>query len=308
MIKGIGPVLAGKLVKKFGEGVFRHHRPPERAPGGSGQGGTRDAAVASRPPGPSKKWCARSWCSCTRTAPARVAPCASTRPTANRPSKPCARNPYQLARDIHGIGLQDRRRHRAPSSAWPPTLCNVPPPVCGTRFSRRPTKDTAACPKPILIQNTRRRCSKSNEGIVIEALAKIFLYRRGIGKRDDVGGPTLLVYLPGLLGAEKTIARRILAPCRASLPNYPEIRPGRARSNGTKGKSEPHPFRPANGAALGRGVCQSKRVHHHRRPRRGERRPCSTRCFVHRARQESPLPALRPDGTRRPTARRGDGP
>src|SRR5262245_46687026 len=62
--------------------------------------------VASSPPGPSRRWCARSWSSCTATVWARRVRCAFTRPTAPTPCRLCQRTPIVWARDIRGIGFK----------------------------------------------------------------------------------------------------------------------------------------------------------------------------------------------------------
>ncbi|MEP6606274.1 MAG: hypothetical protein ABJA60_09190 [Nitrosospira sp.] len=64
MVKGIGPIYAGRLVKAFGAGVFEVI---ERSPGGcvKSTASARSGRKRSPPAGPIRRLSARSWYSCT---------------------------------------------------------------------------------------------------------------------------------------------------------------------------------------------------------------------------------------------------
>ena len=106
LVKGIGPHFARKIVEVFGERTLAViDESPTFLQGGQGHR-RRSASSASAKAGRSRRPSAASWSSCSRTASARPGPCASTRPTATRPSRWCAPIPYRLATDIWGVGFQ----------------------------------------------------------------------------------------------------------------------------------------------------------------------------------------------------------
>jgi ATP-dependent exoDNAse (exonuclease V) alpha subunit len=81
MIRGVGPVYAKKLVRAFGEKVFRRHR------GNAGPAARGRPLPAFSPPGPSRRRCGRSWFSCTATVSAQRGRYGSSRPMVPTPSR-----------------------------------------------------------------------------------------------------------------------------------------------------------------------------------------------------------------------------
>ena len=68
-------------------------------------------------------------------------------------------NPYQLARDIHGIGFKTADGIARKLGVTADARANAPPPGCGTRSLKRLATDIAPCP-PRYWCRTRPRCSK----------------------------------------------------------------------------------------------------------------------------------------------------
>ena len=154
MIKGIGPVLAKKLVAKFGEGVFdiidRHSARleevdkvgPERRrrikAAWAEQKIVREIMVFLHAHGASTSRAVRIYKTYGDQAIEKV-----------------RANPYQLARDIHGIGFKTADAHRAATrrrGGFAPARRRR---VCGTRCSRRPATGTAPCPQNVLVPHAR---------------------------------------------------------------------------------------------------------------------------------------------------------
>src|SRR4051812_7220257 len=79
MVKGIGPVYAGRLVRVFGEGVSTSSRASPTACA-RWTGSAPSAWTGSSGAGRSRRSSARSCCSCTRTGSAPRARCGSSRP------------------------------------------------------------------------------------------------------------------------------------------------------------------------------------------------------------------------------------
>ncbi len=216
MIKGIGPVLAKKLVAKFGEGVFDviDHQSarlqevdkvgPERRrrikAAWAEQKVVREIMVFLHSHGASASRAVRIY-----------------KTYGERAIETVRANPYQLARDIHGIGFKsaDAIARRLGIPADSPQRAGA-----GLRHTLFEATNQGHCalPEEPLLRHTAELL-EVDETVVRSALEESL--REKSVERDDVSGQPL-VYLPGLLGAEKSIAKRILH--LAAQPSaYPEI-------------------------------------------------------------------------------------
>ena len=216
MIKGIGPVLAKKLVSKFGESVFDiiDHQSarleevdkvgPERRrrikTAWAEQKVVREIMVFLHSHGASASRAVRIY----KTYGARAVEIVRA-------------NPYQLAQDIHGIGFKSAdaiaRRLGVPADSTQRA-------AAGLRHTLHEAtgQGHTALPEEPLVRQTAALL-EVDENIVTAALAESL--QANSLERDDIGDQPL-IYLPGLLGAEKSIARRILQ--LAFQPTtYPEL-------------------------------------------------------------------------------------
>ena len=216
MIKGIGPVLAKKLVTKFGEGVFDiiDHQSarleevdkvgPERRrrikTAWAEQKIVREIMVFLHSHGASASRAVRIY-----------------KTYGERAVEIVRANPYQLAQDIHGIGFKSAdaiaRRLGVPADSTQRAAAGLQ-----HTLHKATGQGHTALPEEPLVRHTAALL-EVDETVVTTALADSL--RTNSLERDDVGDQPL-VYLPGLLGAEKSIARRILH--LASQPSgYPEL-------------------------------------------------------------------------------------
>ena len=187
-------------------------------------------------------------------------------------------NPYQLARDIHGIGFKTRGRHRAATRHQRRIPCSARRRAAAYALRsdrRRPLRAAGRLARAA----ARRNCWMSTKRSSTEALAQSLADEELV--RETAGGRTL-IYLPGLLAAEKGIARRILQ-LAASPSALPGDRP-RRRHRLVRAIQIAHAFaEPAGGAGPGAGVPG---LHHHGRPGRGQD-DAARRAAFHRPRQEA---------------------
>ena len=216
LIKGIGPVLAKKLVAKFGEGVFDvidtqsarleevDKVGPERRRrikvAWAEQKVVREIMVFLHSHGASASRAVRIY-----------------KTYGDQAIETVRANPYQLARDIHGIGFKTADDIARKLGVAADSLQRAAAGLRHTLFNAT-NEGHCALPEEILVQHTAGML-EVDESIVTAALAQTLEAEEL--ERDEVTGQPL-VYLPGLLGAEKGIARKILA--LASEPSaYPAI-------------------------------------------------------------------------------------
>ena len=216
MIKGIGPVLAKKLVTKFGESVFDiiDHQSarleevdkvgPERRrrikTAWAEQKVVREIMVFLHSHGASASRAVRIY-----------------KTYGERAVEIVRANPYQLAQDIHGIGFKTAdaiaRRLGVPADS-------IQRAAAGLRHTLHEAtgQGHTALPEEPLVRQTAAML-EVDEMVVTSALSESL--QTNSLERDEVGDQPL-IYLPGLLGAEKSIARRILH--LASQPTaYPDL-------------------------------------------------------------------------------------
>ena len=221
MIKGIGPVLAKKLVTKFGENVFDiiDHQSsrleevdkvgPERRrrikTAWAEQKVVREIMVFLHSHGASASRAVRIY-----------------KTYGERSVEIVRANPYQLAQDIHGIGFKSAdaiaRRLGIPADSLQRA-------AAGLRHTLYEATNQGHCalPEEPLVRHAAAML-EVDEAVVTAALAESL--RSESLERDDVGDQPL-IYLPGLLGAEKSIARRILH-LASQPPSYPDLDLGTA--------------------------------------------------------------------------------
>ena len=267
LIKGIGPVLAKKLVTKFGEQVFdvidtKSARleevdkvGPERRrrikAAWAEQKVVREIMVFLHSHGASASRAVRIYKTYGDQAIDRV-----------------RANPYQLARDIHGIGFKtaDGIARKLGIAVDSPQRA-----AAGLRHTLFNATNEGHCalPDEILVRHTATML-EVDESVVTPALAQA-LEGEDL-ERDEITGQPL-IYLPGLLGAEKSIARRILSLSSESL-SYPDIDLPSAVDwyEKKKGRSLSPSQREALSAALGPGYSSSPAA------LAWVRRLCLTRC------------------------------
>ncbi len=216
LIKGIGPVLAKKLVAKFGEGVFDvidtqsarleevDKVGPERRRrikvAWAEQKVVREIMVFLHSHGASASRAVRIY-----------------KTYGDQAIETVRANPYQLARDIHGIGFKTADGIARKLGVAADSLHRAAAGLRHTLFEAT-SEGHCALPEELLVRHAAGML-EVDETVVTEALAQ------ALGdeelERDEATGQSL-VYLPGLLGAEKSIARKILA--LAGEPScYPEI-------------------------------------------------------------------------------------
>ncbi len=216
MIKGIGPVLAKKLVAKFGEGVFdiidAHSARleevdkvgPERRrrikAAWAEQKVVREIMVFLHAHGASTSRAVRIYKTYGDQAIEKV-----------------RANPYQLARDIHGIGFKTadgiaRKLGIAADSAQRA--------AAGLRHTLFEATSDGHCalPADVLVSEAARML-EVDEQIVLAAQVQALADKEL--EQDEIAGQNL-VYLPGMLGAEEGVARRI-AHLAAQPSPYPGI-------------------------------------------------------------------------------------
>ena len=221
MIKGIGPVLAKKLVAKFGEGVFdiidRHSARleevdkvgPERRrrikAAWAEQKVVREIMVFLHAHGASTSRAVRIY-----------------KTYGDQAIETVRANPYQLSRDINGIGFKTADAIARQLGVAADSLQRA---AAGLRHVLFEATGEGHCglPEELLVRETARLL-EVDESVAAGAVAKS-LADEDL-ERDDASGQPL-VYLPGLIGAEKGIAQRILR--LANQPSsYPEIELDRA--------------------------------------------------------------------------------
>ncbi len=245
LIKGIGPVLAKKLVAKFGEGVFdiidEHSARleevdkvgPERRrrikAAWAEQKIVREIMVFLHAHGASTSRAVRIYKTYGDQAIEKV-----------------RANPYQLARDIHGIGFKTadgiaRKLGVAADSAQRA--------AAGLRHTLFEATGDGHCalPAEVLVPHTASML-EVDESIVATALSNALADKEL--EQEEIADQNL-VYLPGMLGAEEGVARRI-THLAAQLSLYPDIDLERAVGwyETTKGRSLSPTQREALGQAL----------------------------------------------------------
>ena len=216
LIKGIGPVLAKKLVTKFGEQVFDiidtqsarleevDKVGPERRrrikTAWAEQKVVREIMVFLHAHGASASRAVRIYKTYGDQAIEKV-----------------RANPYQLARDIHGIGFKTADGIARKLGIAADSLQRAAAGLRHTLFNAT-NEGHCALPEEILVRHAATML-EVDETVVTEALAGALGSEEL--ERDEITGQPLL-YLPGLLGAEKSIARKILGLASQPSP-YPEI-------------------------------------------------------------------------------------
>ena len=216
MIKGIGPVLAKKLVAKFGEGVFdiidAHSARleevdkvgPERRrrikAAWAEQKVVREIMVFLHAHGASTSRAVRIYKTYGDQAIEKV-----------------RANPYQLARDIHGIGFKtaDGIARQLGVAADSPQRA-----AAGLRHTLFEAGGDGHCALPVdVLVPHAATMLEVDEPIVAEALTQAL--RANELDREEIDGRDL-VYLPGMLGAEEGVARRMLHLAAQPSP-YPDL-------------------------------------------------------------------------------------
>ncbi len=216
LIKGIGPVLAKKLVTKFGEQVFDiidtqsarleevDKVGPERRRrikvAWAEQKVVREIMVFLHSHGASASRAVRIY-----------------KTYGDQAIDTVRANPYQLARDIHGIGFKTADGIARKLGIAADSLQRAAAGLRHTLFQAT-NEGHCALPEEVLVRHTAAML-EVDEAVVTTALAQA-LGDEELERDDATGQP--LVYLPGLLGAEKGIARRILR-LAAEPSAYPEI-------------------------------------------------------------------------------------
>ena len=205
LIKGIGPVLAKKLVTKFGEKVFdiidAHSARleevdkvgPERRrrikAAWSEQKVVREIMVFLHAHGASASRAVRIY-----------------KTYGEQAIEVVRANPYQLARDIHGIGFKTADGIAARLGIGPDSPLRA---AAGLRHALHEAGKDGHCglPETDLVRQTVALL-EIDETIASDALARSLASEEV--ERETVGGETL-VYLPGMRHAEAGIARRVAA-------------------------------------------------------------------------------------------------
>ena len=205
LIKGIGPVLAKKLVTKFGEKVFEiidgHSARleevdkvgPERRrrikAAWSEQKVVREIMVFLHAHGASASRAVRIY-----------------KTYGDQAIEVVRANPYQLARDIHGIGFKTADGIAARLGITPESPLRA---AAGLRHALHEAGKDGHCglPEADLVSQTAALL-EIDETIARDALARSLASKEV--ERETTGGETL-VYLPGMRHAEAGIARRIAA-------------------------------------------------------------------------------------------------
>jgi exodeoxyribonuclease V alpha subunit len=223
LVKGIGPVLAKKLVAHFGEKIFdvidqqsaRLEEVNDVGPkrrrrikdAWAEQKVVREIMVFLHAHGAGASRAVRIY-----------------KTYGERAIETVRANPYKLARDIHGIGFKtaDSIARKLGIAADSPQRA-----AAGLQYALFVTTNEGHCalPEEILVRHTAELLD-IEETIVEKALAEALTQEELIREQVD---DQELIYLPNLLGAEKAIARKILR--LASQPaSYPPIELDRAVS------------------------------------------------------------------------------
>ncbi len=216
MIKGIGPVLAKKLVTKFGEGIFDiidtqsarleevDKVGPERRrrikAAWAEQKVVREIMVFLHAHGASTSRAVRIYKTYGEAAIDAV-----------------RANPYQLARDIHGIGFKTADGIARKLGVAADSLQRA---AAGLRHTLHEAGGDGHCALPAeeLVRHAAAML-EVDETIVTQALADA-LASKDL-EREEIGGQDL-VYLPGMRGAEEGVARRTLVLATQPSP-YPDL-------------------------------------------------------------------------------------
>ena len=216
MVKGIGPTYAKKLVERFGENIFdviencskRLEEVEGIGPGRrkrikeawADQKFIREIMVFLHSHGVSTSRAVRIYKTYGEAAIEKV-----------------RANPYVLARDIHGIGFKTADQIAQKVGIPRDSLLRA---EAGLAHVLIEATDDGHCalPRGLLIE-TAMKLLEMGEGIVVEALARLFDKSELI--QEDMGGEPL-VFLPRLRDAEITIATR-LRSLAAQPASYPPI-------------------------------------------------------------------------------------
>ena len=249
MIKGIGPVLAKKLVAKFGEGVFdiidAHSARleevdkvgPERRrrikSAWAEQKAVREIMVFLHAHGASTSRAVRIYKTYGDQAIEKV-----------------RANPYQLARDIHGIGFKTAD-HIARQLGV--TAESAQRAAAGLRHTLFEATSDGHCALPSVVLVPRAAVMLEVDEAIVSAALSRALNDKEL-EQEEIAGQNL-IYLPGMLGAEESVATRILH-LAAQPSSYPEIDVERAVAwyESTKDRSLSPTQREALGRALGSRV------------------------------------------------------
>ena len=249
MIKGIGPVLAKKLVKKFGEGVFDiidtqsarleevDKVGPERRrlikAAWAEQKVVREIMVFLHAHGASTSRAVRIYKTYGEAAIDKV-----------------RANPYQLARDIHGIGFKTADGIARQLGVAADSLQRA---AAGLRHTLYEAGGDGHCalPAEVLLPHAASML-EVDHAVVAQALGDALGSKEL--EQEEIAGQGL-VYLPGMRGAEEGVARRILALAVQPSP-YPDLDLTRAVEwyETRKGRELSPTQRDALGRALGSRV------------------------------------------------------
>ena len=216
MIKGIGPVLAKKLVAKFGEGVFdiidtQSARLEEVDKVGPERRRRIKAAWAEQK-------VVREIMVFLHTHGASTSRAVRIYKTYGEAAIDTVRaNPYQLARDIHGIGFKTADGIARKLGVAADSLQRA---AAGLRHTLHEAGGDGHCALPAeeLVRHAAAML-EVDETVVNQALAEALAAKEL--EREDIAGQDL-VYLPGMRGAEEGVARRTLALAAQTSP-YPDL-------------------------------------------------------------------------------------
>lgn len=217
LIKGIGPVLAKKLVARFGEKVFEiidgesarleevdkvgpERRRRIKAAWTEGKS-VRDIMVFLHAHGAGSSRAVRIYKTYGEKAVETV-----------------RADPYRLARDVPGIGFKTAD-HIAQRLGFAPD--SPPRAAAGLRYALHRATDEGHCalPEERLVAWTAELLGVGTDGVrgaLVEALGKNEL------SREHLAADEPLIYLPRLLAAERAVAEKILHASRQPFP-YPAV-------------------------------------------------------------------------------------
>ena len=218
MVRGIGPVLAKRIVGAFGEGTFDIiEASPEKLREVPGIGEFR-AGKSPQPAGPSRRLSVTSWFSCILMASGPRAPCASSRPTGHDAIQVMTENPYRLARDIRRIGFRtaDAIAMKLGMTREAPQRVRA-----GISFALQEATDDGHCGLPIEeLVKLAVTLLEVDESVVQTALSDELAEGEVVAGAEDDDRPC--VFLRGLYLAERGIADRLQALAQGSPP-WPKI-------------------------------------------------------------------------------------
>jgi exodeoxyribonuclease V alpha subunit len=204
LVKGVGPVYAAKLVARFGEGVFDTIE-------------TRSAQLEEiEGIGPKRRrrikeaWesqkVVRNIMLFLHSHGVSTSRAVRIHKTYGDEAVEVVRsNPYRLARDIHGIGFKSADTIAMKTGVPRDSLLRAAAGLAHV-LAEATGDGHCAMPEPILVEEAVKLLVVE-EGVVRSALDRSLTDRELI--RDSVDGEDL-IFLPGLLRSEQTVARRIL--------------------------------------------------------------------------------------------------